>query len=71
MLRLCCMPWHSAGIQALSQANCLCSLQKMVVHAMALQKGATYKDVSPVLAEEPAKEDGGILGKLTGLFRST
>ena len=45
-------------------------LQKMVVHAMALQKGATYKDVSPVLAEKPA-EEGGILAKLTGIFRST
>jgi hypothetical protein len=44
----------------------------MVLHAMALQNGATYKEIA---AESPAAEkpnaEGGILAKITGLFRGS
>jgi hypothetical protein len=44
----------------------------MVQHALALKAGKTYKDVSETLAEDvKAEEPKGIIGKITGLFRST
>lgn len=45
-------------------------LQRMVQHALALKSGKTYKDVSEedVKPEEATK---GMMGKITGLFRST
>ena len=48
------------------------ALQRMVQHALALKAGKTYKDVSETLAEGvKAEEPKGLLGKITGLFRST
>ena len=47
-------------------------LQRMVQHALALKAGKTYKDISEnVAGEVKAEEPKGILGKITGLFRST
>ena len=47
-------------------------LQRMVQHALALKAGKTYKDVSANLADGvKTEEPKGILGKITGLFRST
>ncbi len=44
----------------------------MVQHALALKAGKTYKDVSETFADEvKAEEPKGLLGKITGLFRST
>ena len=49
-----------------------CLLQRMVQHALALKAGKTYKDVSETLAEDvKVEEPKGIIGKITGLFRST
>jgi hypothetical protein len=42
----------------------------MVQHALALEKGATYKDLAPAAAQE-AKKDEGLLGKIMGVFRSS
>ena len=48
------------------------ALQRMVQHALALKAGKTYKDVSETLAEDvQAEEPKGLIGKITGLFRST
>ncbi len=49
-----------------------CLLQRMVQHALALKAGKTFKDVSKTLAGDvKAEEPKGIIGKITGLFRST
>ncbi|KAK9907559.1 hypothetical protein WJX75_005957 [Coccomyxa subellipsoidea] len=45
-------------------------LERMVQHALALEKGATYKDLAPAAAQE-AKKDEGLLGKIMGVFRSS
>lgn len=43
----------------------------MVQHALALEKGATYKDLAPAAAAQPKEENGGLLGKIMGIFRSS
>lgn len=45
--------------------------QRMVQHALALEKGASYKDLPPAAAAKPKEEDGGLLGKIMGMFRSS
>ncbi len=45
-------------------------MQRMVQHALALEKGATYKDLAPAAAK-PKEESGGLLGKIMGIFRSS
>jgi hypothetical protein len=44
-------------------------LQRMVQHALALEKGATYKDLKP----EPVAEKKGdsFIAKITGFLRGT
>ncbi|BDA47939.1 hypothetical protein COCOBI_11-1960 [Coccomyxa sp. Obi] len=45
-------------------------VERMVQHALALEKGATYKDLTPAAAQ-PKEENSGLLGKIMGIFRSS
>ncbi len=44
-------------------------LQRMVQHAMALEKGATYKEIAAVI--EPPKEEKSFVAKITSFLRGT
>ena len=73
----CCVRRNRAKVAIMGKDAWLKSvwcalLQRMVQHALALKSGKTYKDISETLAEEvKAEEPKGLLGKITGMFRST
>lgn len=46
-------------------------LQKMVLHAMALQNGATSKEIAESAVTEKPNAEGGVLAKITGFFRGS
>ena len=58
------------GLSELTVCPCWC-VQKMVLHAMALQNGATSKEIAESAATEKPSAEGGLLGKITGLFRGS